>query len=342
VNADRYTPVDATQIPTGQLAPVAGTPFDFRTPTPIGARINDAHEQLKIGGGYDHNFVLTRPANGLAKAARLADPSSGRTLDVFTTESGLQVATANRLDGTIVGKGGATYGKHSGVCLETQHFPDSPNQPTFPTTILRPGQDFESRTVFAFGVTQQVPAPAATSGPVTVICETELGTIEIEVDTVRAPITGANFLKYVDGKFYDGGTVNRAVRPDNTTRKDVEIQVIQIQIDRARRAEQFPPIPMERTGVTGLKHVNGAVSMARSGPDTATASFSIVIGDQPEMDFGGKRNADGQGFAVFGRVTKGFDIVKKIQASPTGARGAYGTETLEPPIKILRMYRKPS
>jgi peptidyl-prolyl cis-trans isomerase A (cyclophilin A) len=187
----------------------------------------------------------------------------------------------------------------------------------------------------------QSPAPRPTE-PVTVICETELGTFEIEVDTVRAPITGANFLKYVDGQFYDGGVVNRAVRPDNTTRHDVEIQVIQVQINPARRREQFPPIPMERTSVTGLKHVNGAVSMARSGPDTATASFSIVIGDQPEMDFGGKRNADGQGFAVFGRVTKGFDIVKKIQASPTGARGAYGTETLEPPIKILKVYRRTS
>jgi len=156
----------------------------------------------------------------------------------------------------------------------------------------------------------------------------------------HAPITGANFLKYVDGKFYDGGAVNRAVRPDNTTRHDVEIQVIQFQIDPARRREQFPPIPMERTSVTGLKHVNGALSMARSGPDTATASFSIVIGDQPEMDFGGKRNADGQGFAVFGRVVEGMDVVKKIQAAHTGERGAYGTESLDPPIAILKAYRK--
>jgi peptidyl-prolyl cis-trans isomerase A (cyclophilin A) len=189
---------------------------------------------------------------------------------------------------------------------------------------------------------QQAPATTRPPGPVTVVCETELGAIEIEVDAVRAPITAANFLKYVDGQFYDGGVVNRAVRPDNTTRHDVEIQVIQIQINRARRREQFPPIAMERTSVTGLKHVNGAVSMARSSPDSATASFSIVIGDQPEMDFGGKRNADSQGFAVFGRVTKGFDIVKKIQASRTGGRGAYGTETLDPPIRILKMYRKPS
>ena len=179
--------------------------------------------------------------------------------------------------------------------------------------------------------------------PVSVVFETEMGAITIEVDVVRAPITAQNFLKYVDGKFYDGGVVNRAVRPDNTIRKDVEIQVIQFQTDRARRAEMFPAIPLERTSVTGLKHVNGAVSMARTSPDSATASFSIVIGDQPEMDFGGKRNADGQGFAVFGRVTDGMDVVKKIQAAPTaalGAKGSYGSETLDPPIKVLKAYRK--
>ncbi len=178
--------------------------------------------------------------------------------------------------------------------------------------------------------------------PVRVIFETELGKITMEVDIVHAPITGENFLKYVDGGFYDGGIINRAVRPDNTTRHDVEIQVIQFQINPGRNREQFPPIPMERTNVTGLKHVNGVLSMARSGPDTARASFSIVIGDQPEMDFGGKRNADGQGFAAFGRVVDGMDVVKKIQSAhtlPAGQRGAYGTESLDPPIKILKAYR---
>lgn len=186
----------------------------------------------------------------------------------------------------------------------------------------------------------QSPAPAR---PVPVIFETEFGRITMEVDVVHAPITGENFLKYVDGKFYDGGIINRAVRPDNTTRHDVEIQVIQFQINPERNREQFPPIPMERTSVTGLKHLNGALSMARSGPDSARASFSIVIGDQPEMDFGGRRNADGQGFAVFGRVVEGMDLVKKIQAAhtlPAGQRGPYGTETLDPPIKILKAYRK--
>jgi peptidyl-prolyl cis-trans isomerase A (cyclophilin A) len=173
-----------------------------------------------------------------------------------------------------------------------------------------------------------------------VVFETEKGAIEMEVDGAHAPATAANFLKYVDGGFYDGGSVNRAVRPDNTVRHDVEIQVIQFQIDPARRRDQFPPIPIERTTVTGLRHVDGALSMARSGPDTATASFSIVIGDQPEMNFGGRRNADGQGFAVFGRVTRGMEVVKAIQASPTGSEGPYGTESLLPPIRILKAHRR--
>ena len=192
----------------------------------------------------------------------------------------------------------------------------------------------------AFAAQTPIPPPAR---PVLVVFATELGNITMEVDVVRAPITGANFLKYVDGRFYDGGVVNRAVRPDNTIRHDVPIQVIQFQIDPERRRDQFPPIRMENTTATGLKHVNGSLSMARNGPDTATASFSIVIGDQPEMDFGGKRNADGHGFAVFGRIVDGMDVVRKIHQSPTlpaGQRGAYQTETLSPPIKVLKAYRK--
>jgi peptidyl-prolyl cis-trans isomerase A (cyclophilin A) len=176
--------------------------------------------------------------------------------------------------------------------------------------------------------------------PVTVVFQTELGAITMEIDVAHAPISAANFLKYVDGKFYDGGVINRSVRPDNTIRHDVEIQVIQFQSDPARRREMFPPIPLERTSVTGLKHVDGALSMARSGADSATSSFSIMIGDQPSLDFGGARNADGQGFAVFGRVVAGMDVVKKIQASKTGTTGAYSTETLDPPIKILSAVRK--
>jgi peptidyl-prolyl cis-trans isomerase A (cyclophilin A) len=189
----------------------------------------------------------------------------------------------------------------------------------------------------AAGPAAQQPEPVR--NPI-VVFETEKGAIEMEVDSARAPITAANFLKYVDGRFFDGGTVNRAVRPDNTVRHDVEIQVIQFQMDSARRRDRFPPIPLERTSVTGVKHADGTISMARTGPDTATASFSIVIGDQPQMDFGGRRNPDGQGFAAFGRVVRGMDVVRAIQASPTGQRGDYGTETLDPPIRILKAYRR--
>ena len=153
-----------------------------------------------------------------------------------------------------------------------------------------------------------VPGPGCAhlpARPEAVVLETEVGNITVEANTARAPITGANFLKYVDGGYYDGGMINRAVRPDNTGRHDVEIQVIQFQSNPARDSELLPPIPLERTNTTGLRHLHGALSMARMGPDTAQASFSIVIGDQPEMDFGGRRNPDGQGFAVFGRVAAG-------------------------------------
>jgi aldose 1-epimerase len=152
IEADRYTPVDSTLIPTGELASVAGTPFDFRKPTAIGARIGEADPQLRYGKGYDHNFVLSRTGAGLFHAVHLLDPSSGRTLDISTTEPGLQFYSGNFLDGTITGKGGHVYRHRTAVVLETQHFPDSPNQPRFPSTILRPGEEYRSRTVFAFGV----------------------------------------------------------------------------------------------------------------------------------------------------------------------------------------------
>ena len=152
LDADRFTPVDATLIPTGKLAPVSGTPFDFRKPTAIGARIGQDDEQLRHGGGYDHNFVLNRNGEGLVHAARLVDPRSGRTLDIQTTEPGVQFYTGNFLDGTITGKGGVVYKKRWALCLETQHFPDSPNQPGFPSTILRPGKEYRSTTTLTFGV----------------------------------------------------------------------------------------------------------------------------------------------------------------------------------------------
>jgi aldose 1-epimerase len=152
LNADQYTPVDATLIPTGELAKVDGTPFDFRTSTKIGARINDANEQLKRGLGYDHNWVVKRQGTALALAARVVEPVTGRTMEITTTEPGIQFYSGNFLDGTITGKGGRVYAHRSGFCLETQHYPDSPNHPTFPSTTLRPGEEYRSRTVFTFGV----------------------------------------------------------------------------------------------------------------------------------------------------------------------------------------------
>jgi aldose 1-epimerase len=152
LNADRYTPVSDTLIPTGELAPVEGTPFDFRTPTAIGARIDDAHPQITNGLGYDHNWVLNGASGDLRLAARVVDPTTGRTLEIATTEPGIQFYSGNFLDGSITGKGGAVYGHRTGFCLETQHFPDSPNQAAFPSTILRLGEEYRTRTVFTFGV----------------------------------------------------------------------------------------------------------------------------------------------------------------------------------------------
>jgi aldose 1-epimerase len=152
IDADHFTPIDAALIPTGELAPVQGTPFDFRSATRIGARIADSDPQLANAGGYDHNFVLRRPAgDSLAHAARVFEPTSGRTLDVSTTEPGLQFYSGNFLDGTIRGKAGRLYAHRGGFCLETQHFPDSPNHAGFPSVVLRPGESYRSRTVFAFG-----------------------------------------------------------------------------------------------------------------------------------------------------------------------------------------------
>ena len=150
INADRYTPVDDTLIPTGELAPVEGTPFDFRQATAVGARITADNAQLKAGKGYDHNYVLNRKGTSAQFAARLTDPKSGRTLEVSTTQPGIQFYSGNFLDGTIKGKQGHVYAHRSGLCLETQHYPDSPNQKNFPTTILQPGKVYSSRTIWTF------------------------------------------------------------------------------------------------------------------------------------------------------------------------------------------------
>jgi len=152
LDADYFTPVGANLIPTGVVAPVADTPFDFRSPHRIGERIAATDQQLQFAGGYDHNFVIRRTDSGLAPAAHVREPASGRTLDVFTTEPGVQLYTGNFLDGSIIGKGDQRYGHRAGLCLETQHYPDSPNRPEFPSIILRPDRQYRSRTVFKFGV----------------------------------------------------------------------------------------------------------------------------------------------------------------------------------------------
>jgi peptidyl-prolyl cis-trans isomerase A (cyclophilin A) len=173
---------------------------------------------------------------------------------------------------------------------------------------------------------------AAQQLPVVVI-QTALGDIEVEVDSIHAPITAANFLRYVDLGFYRFGQFYRTVRPDNQSKTQVKIGVVQGGLD-SLRVKDFPPIPLERTKVTGLSHRDGTMSMARDGPDTATSDFFICIGDQPQLNYGGKRNPDGQGFAAFGHVLVGMNVVRKIQAAPAEE------QRLTPPIKILNIVRK--
>lgn len=148
--SDKFTPVDSTLIPTGELRPVAGTPFDFRTPTAIGARIGQNDEQLKFGGGYDHNWVINKPAGELALMAEVYEPKTGRVMEVLSTEPGLQFYSGNFLDGTITGKYGQVYAHRTGFCMEPQHFPDSPNQPSFPSVVLRPGQVYRNTIIYRF------------------------------------------------------------------------------------------------------------------------------------------------------------------------------------------------
>jgi len=177
--------------------------------------------------------------------------------------------------------------------------------------------------------------------------ETEVGVIDAVLDDAKAPVTVTNFLKYVDANQYDGAEFFRTVRtkPDNQPKVSVKIDVVQAQVSPAFRGKSFPPIPLERTRDTGLKHRDGSLSMPRSAPDSGRSGFSICIGDQPEMDFGGLRQPDGQGFAVFGRVTSGMEIVRKIHASASGPSSATdgvsaGDQWLTPPVKILSIRRK--
>lgn len=178
------------------------------------------------------------------------------------------------------------------------------------------------------------------SGQVRVLIQTELGDIEIELDAKHSPGTTDNFLKYVDGGYYDGGRFHRTVKlnPDNQPNNTIKIEVIQAGVNQDKNGpdkskDGFAPIKLERTSATGIKHKDGVISMARTEADTATSDFFICIGDQPELDFGGKRNADGQGFAAFGKVVKGMDVVKKIHQSPLEA------QRLTPPIKIIKAKR---
>ena len=173
---------------------------------------------------------------------------------------------------------------------------------------------------------------------VVVTIETSLGSIDVEIDATRAPITAANFLKYVDAKMYDGGRFHRAVRLDNQAREDVLIEVIQggRSPEQAKTIRGFGPIPLERTSLTNLTHVDGAISMARgAAADSASSDFFLCIGAQPSLDFGGARAADGQGFAAFGRVVRGMDVVRNIQSGATNA-----SEQLLEPVSILRVHRK--
>ncbi len=186
-------------------------------------------------------------------------------------------------------------------------------------------------TILALCLALAAPAASAPDRP-RVLLRTEMGDITIEVAADLAPLTAANFLRYVEAGLYDGTVFHRAVTKASPRNQAVPIEVIQGgQVDEAR---ELPAVHLERTSLTGLRHVDAAVSMARSGPDTATSSFFICLGDQPELDFGGRRNADGQGFAVFGRVVAGLDVVRRIHAAPVDEK-----EQLTPPVKILSARR---
>jgi peptidyl-prolyl cis-trans isomerase A (cyclophilin A) len=177
--------------------------------------------------------------------------------------------------------------------------------------------------------------------PTRVLVQTELGDILVEIDSAKAPGTAANFLKYVDAGHYNGGIFHRTVKMDNQPQSDVKIEVIQAGVNPELAKSGFPSIPLERTSVTGILHKDGVVSMARGEPDSATSGWFICVNDQPSLDFGGKRNPDGQGFGAFGRVVSGMDVVRKIQMAPSSTDRTTNAEAqrLTPPIKILKVAR---
>lgn len=174
---------------------------------------------------------------------------------------------------------------------------------------------------------------ASPAPPPRVVIDTDLGAIEVELAPAQAPSTAANFLRYVDARRYDDGRFHRTVTPANQPQNKVKIEVVQGGVAPAHEKEDFAPIALERTRDTGLRHQDGTLSMARDGPDTATSDFFICIGDRPELDFGGARNPDGQGFAAFGRVVSGMDVVRRIQAAPADG------QTLTPPVRIRSVRR---
>jgi peptidyl-prolyl cis-trans isomerase A (cyclophilin A) len=197
--------------------------------------------------------------------------------------------------------------------------------------------------VLTVGAIPALGAGMAQPAPVRVLVQTELGDIIVEVDQARAPITAANFLRYVDAGHYDGGTWHRTVKLDNQPESPVKIEVIQAGVNPESAKSGFPPIALERTSVTGLRHRDGTISMARSTPDSATSGWFICINDQPSLDFGGARNPDGQGFAAFGRVVEGMDVVRRIQNAPSSTDRTTNAEAqrLTPPIAILKATRLP-
>ncbi|MBP7589546.1 MAG: peptidylprolyl isomerase [Thermoanaerobaculia bacterium] len=206
-----------------------------------------------------------------------------------------------------------------------------------PVTILLQTLLLSAVLALPAAAAQATPTNAAPATPtaVAVRFETELGAIDVAIDLAHAPLSAANFLRYVDAGRYDGGRFHRTVRPDTEVRPDVAIEVVQAGVDPAREAEDFPPVALERTRDTGLRHLAGTLSMARGAADSATSDFFLCLSDLPALDYGGARNPDGQGFAAFGQVTSGLDVARKIQAAPASG------QTLTPPIGIRRAYRLP-
>lgn len=198
-------------------------------------------------------------------------------------------------------------------------------------------------TLLLMGMAVSTAAPVSAQSTVRVRVQTELGDIVLEVDPARAPVTAANFLKYVDAGHFDGGVFHRTVKLDNQPESTIKIEVIQAGVNPDRAKDGFGPIALERTSVTGITHKDGVVSMARGTPDSATSGWFICINDQPSLDFGGMRNPDGQGFGAFGRVVSGMDVVRKIQVAPSSADRKTNAEAqrLTPAVKILKVARVP-